>query len=369
VFRPRGVGRREAARTVTLGSWPSLGLKAAKAAAEKQVGEVALGRDPAADLRATKTQERRMLDKALDEFERALSRRKIVNAKTAMSALRRGLSPYKAREIGTLTRADFVKRIDALEAAGLPGAASDLRKHSRSFLEWAVGQGLAPFNVMAGLRRPRASRAERLEGERTGRALTDEEVASLWQAAAGLGTFGGLLRLGMLTGLRRSELAGLCWSDVKDDRIGLAAHGTKTGVAHEVPITSAMRAVLAAQPRDTTGLVFPSSRRRDEAKLSGWTQLVASAAKASGVDFRLHDLRRTVRTLMSRLEVAEEVAELAIGHVRRGLVATYNKDGAWTARVDAFERVSAHIAKIIASTGAAEDEAGAVVSMHGARRT
>ena len=29
---------------------------------------------------------------------------------------------------------------------------------------------------------------------------------------------------------------------------------------------------------------------------------------------------------MSRLGVSEEVAELAIGHVRRGLVGTYNKD-------------------------------------------
>ena len=46
---------------------------------------------------------------------------------------------------------------------------------------------------------------------------------------------------------------------------------------------------------------------------------------------------------MSRLGVPEEIAELAIGHVRRGLLATYNKDDAWMARVDAFERVSAHV--------------------------
>ena len=52
---------------------------------------------------------------------------------------------------------------------------------------------------------------------------------------------------------------------------------------------------------------------------------------------------------MSRLGVAEDVAELAIGHVRRGLIGVYNKDDAWRARVDAFECVSDHIARIVAS--------------------
>ena len=50
---------------------------------------------------------------------------------------------------------------------------------------------------------------------------------------------------------------------------------------------------------------------------------------------------------MSRLGVAEDVAELAIGHVRVGLVGTYNKDQAWAARVDAFGRVSDHIAAVV----------------------
>jgi hypothetical protein len=50
---------------------------------------------------------------------------------------------------------------------------------------------------------------------------------------------------------------------------------------------------------------------------------------------------------MSRLGVAEEAAEMAIGHLRRGLVGTYNKDSAWAARVEAFERVSNHVAAVI----------------------
>ncbi len=179
-----------------------------------------------------------------------------------------------------------------------------------------------------------------------------------------MGAFGGLMRLALLTGMRRNELAGLRWSDVHDDRIVLAAHATKTGARHEIPLTSVMRNVLTAQPRTTSDLVFPSSRTG--ARMSGWTSRVDAAVSASGVKFRLHDLRRTVRTLMSRCGVAEDVAELAIGHVRRGLIGTYNKDLAWTARVDAFERVSNHVAGVVAN---ADDAPASVISLPARART
>jgi hypothetical protein len=69
---------------------------------------------------------------------------------------------------------------------------------------------------------------------------------------------------------------------------------------------------------------------------------------------------------MSRLGVAEDVGELAIGHVRRGLIGTYNKDSAWTARVDAFERVSNHVAGVVAN---ADDAPASVISLPARART
>ena len=68
------------------------------------------------------------------------------------------------------------------------------------------------------------------------------------------------------------------------------------GVQHEVPLTGLMKMVLSAQPRTTSDLVFPN---RSDARMIGWTSLVAKAIKLSGVEFRLHDLRRTTRTIMS----------------------------------------------------------------------
>ena len=95
-------------------------------------------------------------------------------------------------------------------------------------------------------------------------------------------------------------------------------------------------------------------------RIQGWTKLVAKLREASGVDFRLHDLRRTARTLMSRLGVPEDIAELAIGHVRADLIARYNKDQAWEDRCDAFARVSAHVESLIGAR-----EGAAVIALRG----
>jgi integrase len=322
-YRPKGAGRSAVSRKVTIGRQEAFSLKEAETAARLLAGQVAQKKDPALDRRAEKIRERSELRLVLEGYDRSLRARKIVNTPTILSTLRRGLAPLLNREIDTLTRKDIVALIDAIENSGRPGAAQDLRKNARTLLEFAVSKGLAPHNVLAGMRKPRASRSERLEDAQKGRALDDAD-----------------------TGLRRSELSGLRWASVLEDRIVIAAEHGKTGVAHSVPLTTAMRRVLEAQPRTTSPLVFPG---RNNVRMTGWSKTIPNASAGSSVDFRLHDLRRTCRTLMSRLGVVEDVAELSIGHVRRGLLAIYNKDEAWPERIDAFERVSSHIAEILAS--------------------
>ncbi len=224
---------------------------------------------------------------------------------------------------------------------------------------------MTQYNVLAGMRRQKASRAERLDEEaQRGRALTDDQVGSLWASVTAMGTFGGLIRLALLTGMRRNELAGLRWLDVHDDRIVLAAQATKTGSRHEIPLTSAMRAVLTAQSRTTSDLVFPSSRTN--ARMRGWTSRVDGAVSASG----------------SQIPSARFAPDRAHGHVstwrrgrRRGAgdracSARADRDlqqgSAWTARVDAFERVSDHVAGVVAN---ADDAPASVISLPARART
>jgi integrase len=348
---------------VRIDTFPKISVAKARDVAHELAGERARGGNPAADLQAERMRDKATLRVLLAEggpYQHELQRRRIVNAKVAMSALCRGLARLMSKEITHLTRADLVRAIDAIEDGGRLGAAQDLRKFARTFLEWCVSSGRAHSNVLAGLRQPKRSRAERLKAASNGgRALSDDEIRKVWQAAASLGTFGALVRLALLTGLRRGELAQLERArDLAADRITVRPEHAKTGAQHEVPLTPLMREILASAPVTTSKLLFPAVRT--SGRIKGWTKWVAKLQRASGVDFRLHDLRRTTRTLMSKLGVAEDIAELAIGHVRADLIARYNKDDAWEGRRDAFTRVSDHVATLIGAR-----EGAAVIPLRG----
>src|SRR5262249_35372318 len=339
--------------------WHPGSLKHARRRAKDLAGAVVRGDDPAAMRQAERAKSETMLRALLAEggpYQRDLARRSIVNAKQAMSSLRRGLARLMSREVAQLTRRDLVAAIAAIEDDGRPGAAQDLRKFARTFCEWCVGSGRITANPLAGLRSPKRSRAERLKAASNGgRALSDDEIRKVWQAAGDkvFGSFGGLVRLALLTGLRRGELAQIERSrDVRADRIVVQPEHAKTGNPHMVPLTPLMRAVIAGQPITTSKLLFPSPTTGD--RIRAWSLRVAHLRQTSGVDFRLHDLRRTARTLMSRLGVTEDIAELAIGHVRADLVARYNEDDAWAGRRDAFTRVSTHIETLIGTRAGAE---------------
>ena len=364
-YRAPPGGRTAPTRMVKIGPAGEGGtsLDNARKTAKKLAGQVADGKDPAAERKEAKRRASATLRILLapgGDYERHLRRRNIVNTKVIMSGLTRGLVKLMAKDVTDLTRQDLVGAIERLEDKGKPGAAKDLRKFARTFLDWCVNTGRAHSNVLAGLRSPKRSRAERFAAAANGgRALSDDEIRRVWQAAGDLGSFGGVVRLGLLTGLRRGELARLERErDLRADRIVVQAAHAKTGEQHEVPLTELMRQVIAGEAVTTSPLIFPSPVTGG--RIKGWTKLVARLQQSSRVDFTMHDLRRTARTLMSRLGVPQDIAELAIGHVRADLVARYNFDQAWDGRCDAFARVSAHVATLIGAR-----EGAAVIPLRG----
>ncbi|HKA41723.1 MAG TPA: integrase family protein, partial [Burkholderiales bacterium] len=299
-YRPRG----GSSRMIRIGPFPTISVASARKVARRHADQVAHGGNPAADLQTERMRDKATLRILLAEggpYQRELERRSVVNIKPALSSLRRGLHGLMSKEVTYLTRRDLVTAIESVEHDGRPGAAQDLRRFTRVFLEWSVSSGLLTANPLAGLRRPVRSRAERLAAASNGgRALSDDEIRQLWQAAGSFGAFGGLVRLALLTGLRRGELAQIERArDLLADRIVVRPEHAKTGAQHEVPLTDLMRQVIAGAPVSTSRLLFPSPATGG--RLAGWTRWVANLRQASGVDFRLHDLRRTARTLMSRL--------------------------------------------------------------------
>jgi integrase len=70
--------------------------------------------------------------------------------------------------------------------------------------------------------------------------------------------------------------------------------------------------------------------------------------KACGVEnWRLHDLRRTSRTLLSRAGISADIAEMCLGHVLTGVRGTYDRHSFENEKRHAFEALAALIDRIV----------------------
>ena len=100
----------------------------------------------------------------------------------------------------------------------------------------------------------------------------------------------------LLTGVRRSEAGALEWSWIDDNAeiINIPAPITKSGRDHVVILTKVLRELLDQCPPHTGPLVFPSVRT--VRKIEGWSKLQPELCVRAGIEFVLHDLRRSLLT-------------------------------------------------------------------------
>ena len=209
----------------------------------------------------------------------------------------------------------------------------------RAFFSWA--KPLCPGmdqHPMIDLKKPLKKETPR------DRALTIDEVVTVWKALPAAGAFQGIIRALLLTGARRSEVAGMEWGeiDLTTRTWRLPASRAKEAKKKEIPISAALFAIIKAQPkRKGSRFVFATI---DGTAFKGWThhrnKLSATDEMAEVEHFTLHDLRRTVSTLMNgdlnswlagnklgvyvRSEVIEEILGHAAGGHKSGAAATYN---------------------------------------------
>jgi integrase len=191
------------------------------------------------------------------------------------------------------------------------------------------------------------------------RVLSDDEITEIWRAAGTVtAPYGAIIRLLILTGQRRGEVAGMTWSEISDDLTTWTMPGerTKNGAPHMVPLSDSARDLLrallpehegdarrAVEDRRAKGtLVLPGALGTP---FAGWSKAKAAldkavvdarataAAKAGTspaplVSWSVHDLRRTVATGLQRLGVRLEVTEAVLNHIsgtRGGIAGVYQR--------------------------------------------
>nr|WP_031215818.1 tyrosine-type recombinase/integrase [Mesorhizobium sp. LSHC424B00] len=293
----------------------------------------------------------------LDRYEADLKRRKYVAWKMVMSLLRRRLKKHAEKDIAELKGTDFAAIVETLERTGMQGAADEFRSRCRAFLAFCqVKAKVIDANPLYGYRRQRATRSDRLAKTKHGRALSDDELVRVWNAALPATVFGRFVRFLILTGCRRGEGAGLERKmldrrNPKAVAVNLPATFVKQGRGHTLGVSKQLDALFALCPVDSrSDLMFPSARTGG--LMSGWNKMTAALVKESGVDFTFHDLRRTFRTGLSRLGIDTETAELSLGHARENLIEIYDRDNGADRVRTAFEAWSSHVDRVVSAAPA-----------------
>lgn len=249
------------------------------------------------------------------------------------------------RPLASITRADVLERVEALVDAGKKAAANRLFEIIRRIFNWAYDRGTfgvdrSPCDRM----KPPASKVIRQ------RILTEDEIRSLWGAFEKMGyPFGRLLAFALLTGQRRDEVAGISWAevDLKAKLWIIPPERCKSDRPHAVPLSPAAVELLDALPRFNKG-DYAFTTTDGERAVSGYSKAKARADELSGIsDWRIHDLRRTVRTELSRLRTPEIVAERVINHAPRGPSKVYDQFTYLDEKREALEAWGARLRAII----------------------
>ena len=88
---------------------------------------------------------------------------------------------------------------------------------------------------------------------------------------------------------------------------------------------------------------------------SDWSRSKTALDKAVALkeDWRLHDLRRTVRTGLGKLGVQPHVAEAVLNHLPPKLIRTYDRNTYAAEKRDALDKWATHLKTIVAQANGA----------------
>jgi integrase len=361
----------------TIGSYPAITLKAARAAATELRAEIERGADP----HGAKVLARHRATEVDDAFE-VVARRYITDHQfrnkrswewtarmlglvvdgTAepgkcppLAVVRDGSTSRKrhrrislvdrwgSRRIGDIADTDIIKVLDQI-SGDAPVMANRLHAVLSAFFSWARSKRLVSANPCIGLERPAEERSR-------DRVLGDDELRRVWLAAGELGhPYAGIVKLLILTGQRRNEIADLHWSeiDLEERLLRLPAARTKNGKPHDVPLSALSLATIAGIPHlIDADRVF--TRRRKPITAFGWLKLkIDEASNVS--DWTLHDLRRTMASGLQRLGVRLEVTEAVLNHrsgSMAGIVGVYQRHDYGAEKRDALARWADYVDALV----------------------
>jgi hypothetical protein len=324
-----------------------------------------------------------------EERERAAEQQKRKNTFAAIAEdfiTEKLPSERKGKEVERDIRNNFMPAWGALPAADIsedqiaalirakarkaPTQARNLLGTAKRLFQWAIDQRAYGIKTSpAAQLKPTALCGEKVSGDRI---LSDVELFALWRAAERTAyPYSPAYQTLVLTALRLNEAADAARGEMdfanRAWTIPAARMKGKNGKArpHVVPLTDDMLAILDRLPKFKTGdylfsTTFGASpvwmsdkvKKRIDARMLRTLRALArrrgdDPAKVELAHWTNHDIRRTVRSGLSRLKISEEAREAVMAHVRPGIKGTYDLYDYLDEKREALELWAARLRSIV----------------------
>jgi integrase len=376
-------------RKLTLGAFPAITLEAARDIGGKALRAAAEGRDPATEKQAAKGDAKKAAAEEIrgkrDLFENVarefIERHAMKNTRESSwreTARILGFRPdpgdagrllivepqkgkpptvlqlWNGRKVQDITKRDVIALLDTVRDRA-PVMANRNLAAIRKLFNWCLARDVIQISPCTLIEPPAPERSR-------DRILTDDELRLVWNAAGkDPSPFGPLVKLLMLTGQRLGEVGGMRWNEIDlEARLWtLPAERVKNDERHEVPLSDAALAVIAALPRIKTTKGFVFTTRRDAA-VSGFSRAkdrLDAAVKASLTKgakppepWVFHDLRRSMASGMARLGIQLPVIEKVLNHTSgsfAGIVGVYQRHSFAEEKRSALAAWASHVESVV----------------------
>ena len=345
-----------------------LTLAAARALAGDALQKLKQGRDPAAEKQhGIKAGKSAAALRAADSVETLSDRFLKQHVEKKNWASTRGqvdrilkkevLTRWKGRSVHDINKDDVLELLDAI-AENRPTLANRTLAIVRRWFNWMIERNIIKIlSPCTGVKPP--SKENRRE-----RVLTQQEIVSIWKACDEIGKpFGPFVKLLLLTGQRRSEVAGMRWSEIDSTKKTwtLPSDRTKNQQQHTVPLSpqawTIIEAGSTAEEERGEEADYVLSKGAKSA-ISGFSRAKRQFDKITGFKqlWTYHDIRRSVVTHMADdLGVQPHVIEAIVNHIsghKAGVAGIYNRATYAAEKRDALEKWADHIDAIVAKTKA-----------------
>lgn len=337
-------------REKVIGEWPDLTVADARLKASELRNSIKRGYSPSED---RKQQDEAPTFKTVAEqyIERYAKKEKRSWEEDARILEKDLLPTFGKRKAQDIKRKDVLELLDRIAERktknkqgevvreGSPIMANRTLALMRKIYNWAISRDLVEHNPCLQVAAPSA------ENQRD-RVLTETEIKKVWKAFESIGgLMGPMFKLRFLTAQRGGEVEAMRWVDLDlgNGWWTIPAEFSKNGLSHRVPLNDPALGILKQLQTQEMERLEKARQKEKSAKESQWvfpgksrtpgldvhiSNINKSALKVrdlSGVDFVMHDLRRTAASYMASMGISRLVISKVLNHVETGITRVYDR--------------------------------------------